>query len=149
MSRKCWGQSDLCLLQASSFFLPDIVGRVCGCGACFAFNVPMACKFVGSPGASTEAKLRTWIRRKKSGCTGRNINVVVGGKKKCLTGCHVKKDIYPDELVNAMEAGQFWLLSLSCCNMLLIMTYLSSLALKCMKAEEGLQDSDFRLQTSE
>lgn len=68
--------------EASSFFLPDMVPQGCHCGACIAFNVPQACQYVGKPGAGTQARIRKWVRESDRGCTGRNLNVMVGGKTK-------------------------------------------------------------------
>ena len=102
-----------CSFQASSFFLPDMVPRGCHCGACIAFNVPKACQYVGKPGAGTQARLRKWVRESDRGCTGRNLNVMVGGKTKCITGCHVKKELFPSDLIDRVKEGKkdlelFW-----------------------------------------
>ena len=98
-------------LQASGFFVQHVVPRACGCGDCVAFNVPEALRFIGLPGDAAGAKFRAWVKQSKNGCTNRKMNLTVeAGQTKPLTGCHVKKSVFSNDLLQKVQKGQFFLL---------------------------------------
>ena len=50
--------------------------------------------------------LRSWVQKSKSGCTGRKVNVSVNGKLTCMTCCHIKKEMFPTDLLGRLKEGE-------------------------------------------